>query len=150
MGQYIGSIEIATPIEAVFDFHTDTNNLPLIVPPWMKVKNIRQEDEGNEKHIRLEISQFGITSEWIVEIAEYDRPRRITDLMIKGPMKRFRHERTFSSPTGGMTILEDKVEYELPLGFLGKIADAIFGKFFIRKMFDYRHRKTKEILESGS
>ncbi len=148
MGLYLGTVEINAPIEVVFDFHTDTRNLPLISPPYLKAKIIKQEGEGLGKRIELVISQFGIIrNAWVVEISEYDRPKRITDLVVKGPMKYFRHERTFTSPKQGVTILQDRLEYELPLGFLGKIADAIGGKFFIGMMFAYRHKKTKEILE---
>lgn len=150
MGLYLGSVEINASIEAVFDFHTDTSNLPLISPPWMKVRSIQQEGEGLGKRISIVISQFGIfRNRWIVAIEEYDRPRRITDLVIKGPMKRFRHARTFSSPQPGITLLQDRLEYELPFGLFGKIADRIGGKFFISMMFEYRHRKTKEILETA-
>ena len=148
MGKYVGTVEINAPIERVFDFHTDTRNLPLISPPWINAKIIKQEGEGLGKRIELVISQFGIIrSTWVVDISEYDRPNRITDLMIQGPMKYFRHERTLTSPSPGVTILQDSVEYELPLGILGKLADALGGKFFIGAMFSYRHKKTQEVLE---
>jgi len=141
-------IAIAAPIEAVFDFHTDTKNLGLISPPWVKSKVVRQSGEGLGKIIELQTVQYNVfPSHWLVRIEEYDRPVRLTDLMLSGPMKYFRHERTFSQPCASLTELKDHLEYEPPFGFIGKIADKISVKKMMEEMFEYRHRKTKELLE---
>lgn len=142
------SVVIAAPIEAVFDFHTDTDNLGLISPPWMKSKLIRESGSGEGKMLELQVMQYNIfPSKWIVKIEEFDRPFRITDLMISGPMKYFRHSRTFSQPCASLTQMVDHLEYEVPFGFIGKIADNISIKKMMEQMFEYRHQKTKEILE---
>ena len=142
------SVVIAAPIETVFDFHTDTDNLGLISPPWMKSKLIRESGEGEGKMLELQVMQYNIfPSKWIVKIEEFDRPFRITDLMISGPMKYFRHSRTFSQPCASLTQMVDHLEYEVPFGAIGKIADKISIKKMMEQMFEYRHQKTKEILE---
>lgn len=142
------SVVIAAPIEAVFDFHTDTDNLGLISPPWMKSKLIRESGSGEGKMLELQVMQYNIfPSKWIVKIEEFDRPFRITDLMIAGPMKYFRHSRTFSQPCASLTQMVDHLEYEVPFGFIGKIADSISIKKMMEQMFEFRHAKTKEILE---
>jgi len=148
MTTIIKSVLILAPIEAVFDFHTDTNNLALISPPWVKSKVVRQSGEGLGKIIELETVQYNIfPSHWVVKIDEYDRPVRITDLMLSGPMKYFRHARTFSQPSAEYTLMEDHLEYEPPFGFIGRIADKLSVKKMMEDMFNYRHLKTKEIME---
>ncbi len=143
------SIAIAAPIEAVFDFHTDTKNLGLISPPWMKTKLIRQSGEGLGKIIEMQVIQYNVfPSHWLVRIEEFDRPVRLTDLVLSGPMKYFRHERTFSQPCASLTEIKDHLEYEVPFGIIGKIADKISIRKMMEQMFEYRHKMTKEILEA--
>ena len=142
------SVTIEAPIEAVFDFHTDTKNLGLISPPWMRSKLIRESGEGLGKMIEMEVKQYNIfPSHWLVRIEEFDRPFRMTDLVLSGPMKYFRHTRTFSQPCASLTELKDRLEYEVPFGFIGKIANTISIKKMMEQMFAFRHQKTKEILE---
>src|SRR5438067_692859 len=120
------SIAIAAPIEAVFDFHLDQNNLSLISPPWMKTKLIRESGVGRGKIVAVEVVQYNVfPSHWIVRIEEYDRPVRLVDQMLSGPLKYFRHERTFSQPCESLTELKDHLEYEVPFGFIGKLADRV-------------------------
>ena len=142
------SVTIAAPIEAVFDFHLDEKNLALISPPWMKTKLIHQSGSGLGKIIEMQVMQYNVfPSHWVVRIEEYDRPVRLADLMLSGPMKYFRHERTFSQPCASLTEMKDHLEYEAPFGIIGKIADSISIKKMMQQMFEYRHAKTKEILE---
>jgi ligand-binding SRPBCC domain-containing protein len=143
------SVTIAAPIEAVFDFHLDTDNLGLISPAWVKTKLIREQGDGLGKIIELHTTQYNVfPSHWVVRIEEYDRPVRLTDLMLQGPMKYFRHERTFSQPCASLTELKDHLEYETPFGIIGKIADKLSIEKMMNEMFEYRHQKTKEILEA--
>ena len=142
------SVTIAAPIEAVFDFHLEQENLALISPSWMKTKLVRESGVGLGKMVEVEVLQYNIfPSKWVVRIEEYDRPVRLTDLMLSGPMKYFRHERTFTQPCASLTELKDRVEYEVPFGFIGKLADKISIKKMMKDMFEHRHAKTKEILE---
>jgi ligand-binding SRPBCC domain-containing protein len=142
------SIAIAAPIEAVFDFHLEQKNLELISPPWMKSKLIRESGEGKGKIIEMQVMQYNIfPSHWLVRIEEFERPFRLTDLVLSGPLKYFKHTRTFSQPCASLTELKDHLEYEVPFGFIGKISDTISIKKMMEQMFEFRHTKTKEILE---
>ncbi|MEP7235279.1 MAG: SRPBCC family protein [Ignavibacteriota bacterium] len=143
------SVTIQAPIEAVFDFHTDTRNLSLISPPWMKATLLRESGEGLGKIIDMQVVQYNIfPSHWLVRIEEFDRPFRLTDLVLSGPMKFFKHTRTFSQPCASLTQLTDHLEYEVPFGFIGDLADKLSIKKMMAQMFEYRHKLTKEILEA--
>lgn len=148
MSVVICSVVIHASSEKVFDFHTDTRNLRLISPSWMKTDIHTTTGEGRGKIIELDMTHFGIIrNKWLVEISEYDRPRRITDTALKGPFKQFCHERDVRYITDTSCELTDTLDYELPCGVVGKIVDALMMKSFIKKMFRDRHIKTKQILE---
>ncbi|MBS1902835.1 MAG: SRPBCC family protein [Bacteroidetes bacterium] len=142
------AVTIAAPIEAVFDFHLDVANLNKISPPGMSARLVKDEGLGTARTMYLEITQFGLfKSHWIVKIDEFDPPFKLTDLVVKGPFPYFRHSRTFSQPCAALTELRDKLEYALPFGAIGRLANKISVQRMINDMFEHRHRITKELLE---
>jgi ligand-binding SRPBCC domain-containing protein len=46
--------------------------------------------------------------------------------------------------------LEDRVEYELPLGFIGSLLGGWFVDKKLRKLFRYRHNVTAEAFIKGA
>ena len=130
-------------LERVYQFHTDTRNLPLITPPWVNVTIISMEDKGTEiSVVDLDIRRFGITTRWKMQIEKYDCPNTITDLMIKGPFPFFRHERIFNSITSASTLMEEKITMRLPMGWFGSLAFP-WLKRDMDAMFAYRHKATQ-------
>ena len=140
--------DILAPVEELFLFHTDTNNLELITPLEISVGIESIVGEGKGSIITLRMRAFGlIRSRWVIEIAEFEPPHRIVDLQLSGPFKFFRHSRTFTSIGPDSSRMEDMIEYELPLGVLGRIANALFFRRLISSQFAYRHKQTHAILD---
>jgi ligand-binding SRPBCC domain-containing protein len=140
---------LQTTPEKLFDFHSDTNNLPAITPPWIKVSIVDLTLPLQEKsEISLDIKQFGVTMRWVMQIAELKSPNRVCDQALKSPFKSFYHEHVFTAINDTETKLEDIITFELPLYPLSWVA-LPFVKRDMKKMFAYRHEKSKEILEDG-
>ncbi|MEO6939687.1 MAG: SRPBCC family protein [Candidatus Kapaibacterium sp.] len=140
--------DILAPVEELFLFHTDTNNLELITPLEISVGIESIVGEGKGSIITLRMRALGlIRSRWVIEIAEFEPPHRIVDLQLSGPFKFFRHSRTFTSLGEDTSRLEDMLEYELPLGIIGRIANALFFRGLISRQFAYRHKQTHAILD---
>ena len=100
--------------------------------------------------IELKISQLGIiTNNWKLQIENLKPFNLITDKMISGPFKYWKHDHIFTEKNG-KTLMTDSLNYELPFGFIGKIADKLFLNRMIRKQFEIRHMKTKDILERNN
>jgi len=137
---------IETSIEKLFTFHTDTNNLPKITPPWIKVSIVDLTlplKEGSE--ISLDIKQYGLTNRWIMQIDKMESFSSICDLALKSPFKNFYHERKFEEVDDNHSKLIDLITLELPLYPLSMVA-VPFIKYDMDRMFAYRHEKTREIL----
>ena len=148
MHTHTRSIVINAPIAEVFDFHNDTNNLLKITPPNMKVdfESIGPQGKGHE--VKLNVKQFGVLPmKWHMRFTEYEEPTRMVDEQLSGPFKVWRQIRDFEEVEGG-TRLTDTVEYQLPLGPLGRFANWLVAQHQIRSMFEYRQKRTKEIIES--
>lgn len=137
------SCQLATTQENVCKFHIDTNNLPLITPPWINVTIISMNDPMIEKSVVvLDIRRYGITTRWKMQIEKLDCPTTITDLMLKGPFPFFRHERRFRAITDDTTLMDETITLELPLGWLGDLLFPLI-KRDMDAMFAYRHQATQ-------
>jgi ligand-binding SRPBCC domain-containing protein len=81
---------------------------------------------------------FGITWTMTSTITEWDRPHRFVDEQRKGPFKTFRHEHLFEPVEHGTRLL-DHVEFEAPLGVLGRLAEKLVLGRYLRHLIDVRN-----------
>ncbi len=137
---------VHAPVQNLYAFHTDTDNLLKISPPWIAVSVVSIEKPLQpESLIELDIRRMGLTTRWKMRIKALQPPSLVCDEALKSPFKRFVHEHRFHFVDPDNTILEDVITLELPLGPLGWIVWPLI-KRDMQKMFDYRHRRTKELL----
>lgn len=137
------SCTLNTDIENAFVFHTDARNLPRITPPWIKVDVISMLLPSKEKSIiELGIKRFGITTEWKIKIDSLQFPHTLTDLMVSGPFRYFKHERHFVSLNNNETLMNETLSIVLPFGVLGNLFYP-WVKKEIDAMFEFRHIETQ-------
>ena len=120
-----------------------------ITPPPICVKIDRFEAPvraGSKVIFRLMLGPFGVT--WDGEIAEYQPQRYFRDVMRRGPFGAWSHTHTFSTEAAGTRVI-DRVEYEPPMGLIGRLIDPFVVRPALAFMFKYRAKKTRELLEQG-
>jgi ligand-binding SRPBCC domain-containing protein len=134
--------EFPVSVETLFNFHRETANLSKITPPWIGVKILNQIPITNQGDlIELQISQYGVSQLWRIEIEEMVEPNLIIDYAQKSPFKLFRHRREFRESENG-SILKDIVSLQMPI-FLRPI--EFIAQKETTKMFQWRHKKLGEI-----
>jgi ligand-binding SRPBCC domain-containing protein len=145
------SIVINAPIDVVFHFHDDPQNLLKISPPNIKVKLISATPAGKGQRVVLDVTQFGfITSRWEAEITVYEPPFKMVDVLHKSPFHSWKQTRLFEKLSDTQTRLTDRVDYELPIDAVSGIFAGWYVEREIEKMFAFRQKKTKELLEAQS
>ena len=144
------SVVINAPIEEVFHFHDNSENLLKITPPHIKVSIEESGPAGVGHIVKLNVRQFGLfTMKWVVRFTDYTPPTYLSDEQISGPFSYWKQERLLETVEGG-TELTDVVHYKPPLGFLGAIANSLFIRREVEKMFRHRQSATKTLLENAS
>ncbi|MFT3743219.1 MAG: SRPBCC family protein [Pyrinomonadaceae bacterium] len=136
--------------ERVFGFHELPDAFERLVPPFedARVVQLANIAEIGSRAI-IETKIFGlIPVQWVAEHTAYDPPRYFEDVQISGPFKSWKHGH-FIEPHLDGTVLRDVIEFEPPMSFLGVLAAPIFILPKIGKMFEYRHRVTKEWCENA-
>lgn len=142
---------VPRPLETVFDFFEQPENLALITPPWL---GLRLRTPGSltmradlviDYHVRV----LGWTTRWRSVIAEYDPPNSFRDVQVVGPYRRWDHRHRFRREEGG-TAIEDLVVYEPPLGPLGGLLDVLVIRRQLAAIFEYRRQRIEALFGAGA
>jgi ligand-binding SRPBCC domain-containing protein len=160
------------PVELVFAFFANPANLPHLMPKWQQAKvessrlipppprpvaadpTLRFQSpaagEGSEMEISFRpVPKLAFRVGWVARISEFAWNDHFCDMQLKGPFALWNHchhitSEVRDSVTG--TLIVDDLEYEVPLGPLGRMADALFVRRQMESTFAYRQQRLEEIL----
>jgi ligand-binding SRPBCC domain-containing protein len=137
---------IPAPLEEAFRFFEDPRNLAEITPAWLRFEIVGLDGLPLRAGCKIEyrIRWLGIPFRWLTVITDYEPGRRFVDLQTRGPYRLWRHEHTFED-LNGQTMMRDRVEYELPLGLIGRIVHRLLVSHHLRQIFDFRSARIGEI-----
>jgi hypothetical protein len=136
--------------ERVFAFHELPDALARLTPPWESARVLRAAESlrpGSEAIIETRILGL-FKTRWVARHTLYDPPRMFEDVQISGPFKSWRHRHLVEAHEVG-ALLRDEIDYEPPLGLLGRLSAPLLIEPRLRRLFDYRHRVTREWCELG-
>jgi ligand-binding SRPBCC domain-containing protein len=161
---------LRVPIERVFLFFGNPANLPRIMPPSTGAQLVRlslvsppgtqpasatltdQEPiagVGSEIVVSIRVLPFlPIRMHWVSEITEFEWNHHFADIQKKGPFKSFQHRHELRAERGG-TIVRDAIDYDLGFGCLGTLANTLFTRPLLRKMFQYRQEAAERVLTTS-
>lgn len=147
--QFIHESRISAPPSAVFAFHESPGALERLTPPDQKVKLVEGGGSirpGDRVVLEMKVGPFPLR--WVALHTEYDPPHLFADRQESGPFARWYHRHRFLDDGLGGTILRDEVDFDPPLGLLGRYLLGPLVARKLRRMFDHRHQMTKQIAES--
>ncbi len=134
--------------EVVYRFHARPGTLERLTPPWEKVQVVSStgsiERPGSQVTLRVRVGPF--SQNWVAEHVAVEPNRMFKDVMRSGPFPKWEHTHRFIPETEHSSWLEDTVEYEFPLGWLGKLFARAYTRSRLQRLFEYRHRVTAEQL----
>jgi ligand-binding SRPBCC domain-containing protein len=151
------------PLERVFLFFVNPNNLPRIMPAQLDARLLKLELKlppgqtsnsaqlagiGTAIVVSVRVLPFlPFRAPWVARIVEFEWNHHFVDIQEKGPFKSWHHRHEFASALqNGIsgTLVGDVVDYEVGFGPLGAIAQELLVARRIRQTFAHR----QEILES--
>ena len=134
--------------EEAFAWHEREGALDRLIPPWEDV-TIQQRGNGIRDGSRVVlVNRVGpLKLSWVAEHCDYDRGRSFRDVQLSGPFAEWVHTHSFQ-PDGGECVLEDRIEYRLPGGWLGATLGSRLVRRKIDTMFSHRHDTTVADLAS--
>lgn len=147
MFQYSSKQELPISMDEAWVFLSDPKNLKRITPDYMGFNILSGADRkmfpGQIIQYRL-TPVLGIPFRWVTEITHVKEGEYFVDEQRFGPYS-FWHHKHFIYPTENGVVMEDVVDYKIPLGILGKLAHMIFVKHKVKQIFTYREKALNEI-----
>ena len=147
---FVRRSRIGASAEAVYAWHALPDALEKLAPPGDHVR-ILERTGGIESGARVVI-QFGrwpFLRRWIAEHREFQRGRYFSDVQISGPFAYWKHTHSFGPDGSDSCILEDRVEYALPFGVVGRWFASWWVRRKLARLFEYRHRVTAREFSRG-
>ena len=160
------------PVELVFAFFANPQNLPHLMPPRMGVRledaRLKPAPErppvadpdrrfrslaagvGSELLISFKPLGWGLRLSWTARIVEFVWNSHFVDEQVRGPFAQFRHRHGIEAERReGVegTRVTDAVEIEMPLALAGQLAAPLVMRQFERS-FEFRQQRLPEILAS--
>jgi ligand-binding SRPBCC domain-containing protein len=156
------------PIEKVFSFFANPENLPRLMPAWQQARievanfvapppspsplqtNTTAAGTGTTMTISFRALPFlPLRLNWEALIVEFGWNDHFCDEQPKGPFAYWRHchhvsERIRAGEPG--TLVVDDLTYELPFGILAEPAHALFARRQIETIFKYRQQELLKLL----
>jgi ligand-binding SRPBCC domain-containing protein len=161
---------VPVPIAKVFAFFSDPQNLPRLMPPQLAAKiedmslaplpvppvvgsgqnSASIAGPGSLITISFRVIPFlPFRTSWVARIVEVVPGSHFSDVQQRGPMKSWSHTHQFTSELrDGIsgTLVRDVVEYQLPFGILGSIADLLFVRTLMKLTFRSRQKNLAQLL----
>jgi ligand-binding SRPBCC domain-containing protein len=82
------------------------------------------------------------------EITVMDKPYYFHDVMLRGVFRSMAHDHLFRALSPGVTEMKDIFRFEAPLGILGRLAEVVVLRRYMRNLLDERNAVIRDIAES--
>ena len=146
------NIQIQAPVEQVFEFYTNPDNIKESWPRDIvkESENVsgQKSEEGSE--MKVEGEYMGKKDEMILEVAQKEQNKRLVTKQTQGPFQSWESIQEFQSNGNNSTKVNHTINYELPT--TGKIANFLTGSQAedkIKQGIEQAAQTVKQRLESN-
>ena len=136
----------------LFQWHERPGAFQRLNPPFDPV-SVRSATGGIKDGARVELAVpigpgplRAITFPWRLEHRDYIAGAQFRDVQRSGPFRSWCHTHSILPGDNGGSVLDDTIEYALPMGSLGALAGGWLVQKKLRALFEYRHTVTKNDL----
>ncbi|MEI8359113.1 MAG: hypothetical protein RL698_776 [Pseudomonadota bacterium] len=139
---------IRASAERVFAFHERPDAFALLQPPWGRseiVQPPRSLEVGTRVILRTGFGPFLQTIE--AEHVAYEPGHMFADRMVRGPFASWLHKHVVTPRGPEESLLTDDIEYELPLGPVGRLFGGPIARAGLDRLFAFRHEVTRRECE---
>lgn len=142
---------IEASAQETFRWHARPGAFERLSPPWERVEVVKRLGgitNGSRITVRVKIGPFSQLCTF--QHLDYQEGVQFRDVQVEGPFKYWDHIHRIEAASDCVSYLEDKIEYVLPLGVLGRLFGSRFVKSRLDRLFTYRHQITRSDVEMHS
>jgi ligand-binding SRPBCC domain-containing protein len=137
-------------LDECWAFFSSPRNLQKITPENMgfQITDFDNKSVYPGQIIQYKVSPlFGLKLNWMTVITAVKDKSYFIDEQRFGPYALWHHKHFFEATENG-TKMTDVVHYALPLGFIGRLLNAIVVQNKLQEIFDYRYIKVNQLFNS--
>ncbi len=139
---------IEVPVKELFNWHKSPLAFERLTPPWEKVRVVeRQGGIQSGGRMVLEIKQGPFRRRWVAVHGDYVEGSQFVDEQLQGPFTKWVHTHRMLPETETTSLLDDHIEYQPPLAFLGEVAARLYLRRKLDRLFAFRHARTRNDLK---
>jgi uncharacterized protein (TIGR01777 family) len=134
---------LPVPAQVAFDWHLRPGAFHRLTPGWEQVEPISIPatlEEGARAEFDVWIGP--LRWRWVAEHRNFEPGRQFQDVQVQGPFAVWEHTHTIEPDGDDACFLEDRIQYELPLGWLGRTFGRRSVDRRLERTFEYRHQLT--------
>lgn len=131
------------PARELFDWHMRIGALERLTPPWSAIKvtwGDEQVREGSRRELSVPAGPFKM--KWLAKHHSVIDGRQFIDEQERGPFRKWVHLHLCTDLPGGRSELEDRIDYEFPLGKIGQHFGQSQVNWMVNTAFPWRHERT--------
>ncbi len=135
----------------IWDFFATPQNLDELTPPDLRFQILSKLPERMYagQLIAYRISPLpGIWLRWSTEIRHVQTGTYFVDEQRRGPYRLWYHEHHFAAVAGGV-LMTDRVTYEVGWGPFGWLADELWVRRQLERIFAYRRQRVEVVFGSA-
>ena len=138
-------------LQEAWEFFSTPSNLTKITTAEMGFTT--QYRSGADKTYPGQIIRYkiqvipGLKMNWVTEITHVKELEYFVDEQRFGPYALWHHQHHFKEVAGGVEMM-DEVNYAIPLGIIGRLANFIFVGQKVNRIFDYRFKILEEYFKA--
>lgn len=141
---------IHAPADRVFDLSLSTSVHKAVLRSYRngRLESATEGAIGLQDKITFSLNFLGRRRVLTTRIESMERAREITSLLAKGEgsFLSMRHDQYFRQIQNGMLLI-DLLEYEPAYGSIGRLADKLLVKKFLKKYLESKNRLIKQYAE---
>jgi ligand-binding SRPBCC domain-containing protein len=135
---------IDTDLPTAWEFISSPKNLDAITPDDLSFEIVTEVPEKMYNGLLIEY-EVGVPflgkQTWLTELKHIREQHSFVDEQLIGPYKLWFHYHEITEVEGGVRFV-DHVNYVVPFGPLGSIANALYVKNQLKYVFDHREKVT--------
>lgn len=152
MKNFQNEFKVHSNIDRVWEFYTDIKHLEIVSPKDIKLKLIECSDRILKNGtVACFNGKIIIGAQWCSKITFLEKYEYVDEMIqsqnINPPFRVWSHRHKFESIDHNKTRVIDKIKFELPFGFVGRLLEFYF-ETKLQKIFEHRAYATKRFLEN--
>lgn len=150
--QHVAEQILPITLDQAWSFFSNAGNLNEITPDNMNFEILSDLGDGKVYAgmlIHYKVSPLlNIPMRWTTEITNIKEGSYFIDEQRFGPFALWHHEHYFTEVDGGVAM-RDAVDYAIPFGPIGRLANALMVKRRVEQIFEFRFEKLNTLFPAS-